>query len=141
MYFECPFCSFVSLDDQILMRLGIGFLYIWVRRGIGISGSLIWSKTLMELIFNPVVNFGEVRRDIFRSFTVFSDAVVRVGCGEQRKATALFIPSKTAILVPKFAVEDLPWAEYSDGIAYIYLKITSQPILFSVKLKNSTSKY
>ena len=32
------------------------------RRLIGISGSLIWSKTLMELMFTPVANFGEVRR-------------------------------------------------------------------------------
>ena len=29
---------------------------------IGIPGSLIWSKTLMELYLTPVVNFGEVRR-------------------------------------------------------------------------------
>ena len=28
-----------------------------VRRVIGISGSLIWSKTLMELIFNPCGEF------------------------------------------------------------------------------------
>ena len=27
------------------------------RRVIGISGSLIWSKTLMELIFNPCAEF------------------------------------------------------------------------------------
>ena len=35
-------------------------LYItlhWGRRVIGISGSLIWSKTLMELIFNPYGEF------------------------------------------------------------------------------------
>ena len=31
------------------------------RRVIGISGSLIWSKTLVELIFNPCGDFGEVR--------------------------------------------------------------------------------
>ena len=36
---------------------------MWGRRMIEISGSLIWSKTLMELIFNPpVVNFGEIPR-------------------------------------------------------------------------------
>ena len=29
----------------------------WERRVIGISGSLIWSKTLMELIFNPCGEF------------------------------------------------------------------------------------
>ena len=72
---------------------------------IGISGSLIWSKTLTEPIFNPVVNFGEVRTaqlanpslssppswwpwDLFRYFKVCSDAKQRVGCGKQREATA-----------------------------------------------------
>ena len=30
---------------------------LWGRRAIGISGSLIWSKTLMELIFNPCGEF------------------------------------------------------------------------------------
>ena len=33
------------------------FIYIWGRRVIGIFGSLIWSKTLMELIFNPCGEF------------------------------------------------------------------------------------
>ena len=58
----------------------------------------IWSKTLMELIFNPVVNFDEVRRiqlakfslimstmvplGSFRSFNVCSDAKERVWCGK-----------------------------------------------------------
>ena len=75
---------------------------------IGISGSLIWSKTLMELILTPLVNFGEVRKaqlakstlltsafvpNLFRSFKVFSDANQRVGCGKQRGELAhLFIP-------------------------------------------------
>ena len=36
--------------------------YIWRRRVIGISGSLIWSKTLWNWYLTPVVNFGEVRR-------------------------------------------------------------------------------
>ena len=71
-----------------------------------ISGSLIWSKTLMELIYSitPVVNFGDVRRaqlakstlltstlvllDLFRSFKVCSDANERMGCGKHREATA-----------------------------------------------------
>ena len=30
---------------------------VWGRRVIGISGSLIWSKTLMKLIFNPCCEF------------------------------------------------------------------------------------
>ena len=71
----------------------------------GISGSLIWSKTLMELIFNPVVNFGEVRRAQLAkstlltsslmplgSFKVRLDAKERVGCGKQREATAPIHP-------------------------------------------------
>ena len=75
---------------------------------IGISGSLIWPKTLMELIFNPLVNFGEVRRaqlakptlitsmlgpwDLFKSFKVCSDATGRVGCGNERQAAAPMYP-------------------------------------------------
>ena len=93
---------------------------------IGISGSLIWSKTLMELIYlTPVVNFGEVRRaqldksilltstlvplGFFRYFKVSSDDKERVGV---RKATRSYrtysIPGKTAALVPEFPVENLP---------------------------------
>ena len=70
---------------------------------IGISGSLIWLKTRMELIFNP---YGEFRlspkdpvsqihspnlhvgaTEIF-SDLLRSDAKERVGCGKQWKATA-----------------------------------------------------
>ena len=79
-------------------------LYILRRRFIGISGSLIWSKTLMELIFNPCGEFrlsseGPVSQihsphhhDIFRSFKVYSDAKERVGCIKQREATAPIHP-------------------------------------------------
>ena len=72
----------------------------------------------MELIFNPC---GEVRRaqlaksalltstqvplGSFQIFKVCSDAKERMGCG---KLPHLFISSKTAALVPVFAVEDLP---------------------------------
>ena len=92
------------------------------RRVIGISGSLIWSKTLMELI-NPCGEFqwspeGPVSQihsshlhvrapgissDLLRSVQMLKGEGVR-------KATVptVFIPSKTAILVPEFAVEDLP---------------------------------
>ena len=68
-----------------------------------------------------MMNFGEVRWaqlakstlltstlgpwDLFRSFNVCSGATERVGCGKQPH---LLIPSKTATLVPEFAVEDLP---------------------------------
>ena len=33
------------------------YIYLRGRRVIGISGSLVWSKTLMELIFNPCGEF------------------------------------------------------------------------------------
>ena len=49
------------------------------RRVIGISGSLIWSKTLMELIFNPVVNFGEVRRAQLAKSTLLTSSLVPLG--------------------------------------------------------------
>ena len=77
----------------------------WGRRMIGISESLIWSKTLMELIFNPCGEFrwspeGPVSQiplsapprwcpwDLFRSFNFCSDAKERMGCGKKREATA-----------------------------------------------------
>ena len=75
------------------------------RRVIGISGSLIWSKTLMERYLTPVVNFGEVlRTQLARStiltsslvplgsFRICSDAKERVGCGKKREATAPIHP-------------------------------------------------
>ena len=43
--FQC-FERYVGLDN-----------YIYGRRVIGISGFLIWSKSLMELIFNPCGEF------------------------------------------------------------------------------------
>ena len=72
---------------------------------IGISGSLIWIKTLMKLILTPVVNFGEVRRaQLAKStllvsslvplgyFKVCSDAKERVECRKQQEATAPIHP-------------------------------------------------
>ena len=76
---------------------------------IGISGSLIWSTTLMKLIFlTPVENYGEVRRaqltkstiltstmvplGLFRSFNVYSDAKERVECGKKRETTTPIHP-------------------------------------------------
>ena len=74
---------------------------------IGISGSLIWSKTLMELIFN-VVNFGEVQRTQLAKSTLLTCTLVplgslqiflksvqmvnRVGCGNKWDATAPIHP-------------------------------------------------
>ena len=65
---------------------------------IGISGSLIWSITLMELILNPCGEFrsspkGPVSqihspRPYVDTPGIFSDAKERVRCGKQRQATA-----------------------------------------------------
>ena len=114
------------------------------RRVIGISGSLIWSKTLMELIFNscgefwwrsgghsphPHVGAPGFFSDLLRSG---SDARKWVGCRMQREVTAPIHPWLNFSLVPEFAVEDLPstklqrwflrlqwrtypWAEHSDN--------------------------
>ena len=44
---------------------------------------------------------------LFRFFKVCSDGKERVGAESSGKLPHLFIPSKTATLVPEFAVEDL----------------------------------
>ena len=88
---------------------------------IEISGSLIWSKTPMELIFNPVMNFGEVWRSQLAKSTLLASMwdllrsvqmLKRVwGTESNRKPLHLFIPGKTEALVPAFVVEDLLLAE------------------------------
>ena len=86
---------------------------------IGISGSLISSKTLMELKFNPC---GEVRRAQLAKSTLLTSMLVTLGSFQilmsvqmlirERKATGSYrtysIPSERAALVPEFAAEDLP---------------------------------
>ena len=92
---------------------------------IGISGSPFLSKTLMELILTPVVNFGEVRRAQLTKSTLLISTLVPLGSFQiffgtvqtlkrewgaesNGKLQHLFIPSKTATFVPEFAMEDLP---------------------------------
>ena len=87
--------------------------------------SLIWSETLVEPIFNPCVEFrwspeGPLSRihspHIHVGATgIFSDLLRSVqmlkrelGAKSNRKLPNIFIPSKTATLVPEFAVNDLP---------------------------------
>ena len=68
-----------------------------------------------------MVNFGEIRRAQLAKFTLFtstlrslrsyqvcSDAKERVGAERNGKQPHLFIPCKPGILVPEFAVQDLP---------------------------------
>ena len=95
------------------------------RRVIGIPGSLIWSKTLMELIFNPCGEFRwSPESPVCQTHSshlhvgspgIFSDLlrsvqILKRGCGAESngKLPYLFISSKTTTLVPEFAVEDLP---------------------------------
>ena len=85
-------------------------------------------KTLMELIFNPCGEIqwspeGPVRQiqsphlhvgtPVIFSDLLRSDLTLRREWGAESngKLPHLFIPGKTAILVPEFAVEDLPSAE------------------------------
>ena len=91
----------------------------------GISGSLIWSKTLMELIFNPCGEFrwspgcpvSQIHSFHLHAVApgIFSDLLKSVqmlkgewGSVSNGKLPHLLIHSKTATLVPEFAVENLP---------------------------------
>ena len=92
---------------------------------IGISGSLIWSKTLMELIVNPCGEFrwsaeGPVTQihsphlhveapEIFSNLLRSVQMLKREwGAEINGRLPHLLIPSKTANLIAKSAVEDLP---------------------------------
>ena len=91
----------------------------------GITGSMIWSKTLMELICNPCSEIlwspkgpvSQIHSPHLRVGApgVFSDLLRYVqilkrewGAESNGKLPHLFIPSKTGTLVHEFAVKDLP---------------------------------
>ena len=92
---------------------------------IRISGSLIWSKTLMDLIFSPCGEFrwspeGPVSQNHSPHLHVaapgiFSDLLRSVQMIKMWKSTGSYrtysIPGKTVALIPQFVVEDLPSAE------------------------------
>ena len=75
----------------------------------------------MVLIFTPVVNFGDVRRAQLAKSTLLTCTLGSMesvqmlkrewGAESNEKLPYLFIPSKTAPLVPEFAVENLLSAE------------------------------
>ena len=87
-----------QIYSPILGNIISDFIFVFIFFSLSdISGYLIWSKTLMELILTLAVNFGEVWRTQLakstlltstlvplRSFKIFSDAKERVGCREQR---------------------------------------------------------
>ena len=95
------------------------------RRVIGISGSLTWSKILMELIFYPCDEFRWSPESLVSQIHsphlhagapgIFPDLLPSVqilkwewDAESNGKLPHLFTPGKTAILVPEFAMEDLP---------------------------------
>ena len=107
--------------------------YFGGRRLIGISGSLLWSKTLVELIFNPCGEFrwcpegpiSQIHSPQLQAGDpgIFSDLLRSVqmlkrelGAESNWKLPHLFIPNKTATLVPEFAVEYLWSFEHQLGI-------------------------
>ena len=105
-------------DSQLLRRSSLSKCEVYqVQRGrrvIGISGSLIWSKTLMELIFNP---WGEFRWSLEGPVSlihsphllagapgIFSDLLKSVqmikrewGAESNGKLPHLFIPNKSGV--------------------------------------------
>ena len=106
---------------------------------IGISGSVIWSKSLMELIFNLCGEFrwsseGPVSQIHYPHLQIgapgiFSDLLKSVqmlkrewGTESNGKLPHLFIPSKTAALVPEFTVEDLPSAQFQPWFLFLQWK-------------------
>ena len=135
---------------------------IWGRRVAGIFRSLIWSKSLMEVIFNPCGEFqwspecpvSQIHSPHLHvgAYGIFSDLLRSVqmlkrewGAESNGTLPRLFIPSKTANLVPEFAVESMPldriaalvpnfqwktcpWAEHSDD-CYIDPITYRQPYL------------
>ena len=94
------------------------------RRVIGISDLWSGQKILINWYLTPVVNFGEVRCPQLAKYStsrrvgapgIFSDLLKFVqmlkrewGAKSNGKLSHIFIPSKTATLVPEFAVEQLP---------------------------------
>ena len=114
-----PKISWITFKISTLYYKQIG------RRVIDISGSLIWLKTRMKLIFNlcgvfwwsaedpvslihsPHLHVGApaIFLDLLRSVQM-----LKRNWGAESYRT-YSIPGKTAALVPEFAVEDLPSAE------------------------------
>ena len=97
---------------------------------IGISGSLIWSKTLMQLIFNPCGEFqcspegpvSQIHSPHLHAGAsgIFSDLLRSIqmlkrewGAESNGKLPHLFFPSKIATLITEFAWKTCPWEEHT----------------------------
>ena len=112
--------QFFYLNCSLLTHISL----LWGRRVIGISGSLIWSKTLLEQMYNPCGEFpwspkGPVSQihsphlhagaPGFFSDRLRSVQMLKREWGAESNGTLphLFIPSTTSTSVPEFAMEDL----------------------------------
>ena len=111
----------------------------WGRRVIQISESLIWSKTLMKLIFRWSLEFPvtQIHSPHPRFWTpgIFSDHLKSVqmlkrewGAESNGKPPHLLIPSKTATLVPEFAVEGLPFSRTAAFIPEFAVKLLGRTL-------------
>ena len=133
---------FIFAKIQLALKINLNNLYILFikgRRVIGISGSQIWSKTLMDVIFNPCGEFWWSLEDPVSqicsphlhvgAYGIFSDLLKYVqmrkkewGVESNGKLSHLIVPDKTAALVPEFAVEDLPSAELQPWFLHFAVK-------------------
>ena len=95
---------------------------------IGISGSLIWTKTPIELI----INSSPPRwcpRDLLRSVQMLKR---ELGAQSNRKLPHLSIPSKTATLVPGLQWKTHSWAEHSRDDDYDDITSTNSFIRYRI---------
>ena len=110
-----------------------------------ISVSLIWSKTLLELIFNPCGEFlwspestphlhvgaPGIFTDLLRSVQML---LREWGTESNGKLLHLFIPSKTAFVVPEFAMEDLPLSRTAALVPEFAVKALGQNTLMMMMM-------
>ena len=126
----------------VVHHISIEYRFSYIYRGrrvIWISGPLIWSKTLMELIFNPCGEFrwspeGPVSQIhsphlLFGAPGIFSDILwfvqmLKRECGAENngKLPHLSIPNKTATLVPALQWKICLWTELQPWFLCLQLK-------------------
>ena len=124
VYFTCVLKLRFKLIFHIYHCLVFVGLYLW-------SGQKPW----WNWYITSVVNFGEVRRAQLAKSTILTSMFVPLGSfrsfqmlkrewgvESNGKLPHLFIPGKTAALVPEFEVEDLPSAELQPRFLCLQLR-------------------
>ena len=114
-------------------------MWIWGRSVIGISGWMIWSKTLMETIVNPCGDFRwspecpvsqmhspDLHAGVPRIFSVLLRSILMLkkewGAESNGKLPRVCTPSKTAALVTEYAVKHLPLGRTAALVPEFFLK-------------------